>query len=290
MIHRMKDEIEIGRACGPRILLDPSSVLDLRSVHAGGVDWAPGRDIVDDGDARIFHSLQGFLFTAGPDHRGHPEPLPGGEGRYPLHGSFAANPARDIAVGADGASCRARVPLILADGSKAALHREWRIDEPGRVHLEDRLENTGMMSFPPMMLYHMNINTRLFGPQTRLSGAMLEEGGLFWDFGSEPVGVRCVPAQPTSAEDGFAEVRMGPVPGACGLTLVVRFETAGLPHLQFWRNRQPGIHVFGIEPCSHRLEKRPVLEAAGEMTPLAPGESRRFSLSFAFLPPYALAR
>lgn len=290
MIDRVEGEIEIGRAGGPCIVLDPGSVLDLRSVHAGGVDWAPGRAIVDDGDTRIFHSLQGFQFTAGPDHRGHPEPLPGGKGRYPLHGSFAANPAREIAVGADGASCRASVPLTLADGSRASLHRAWRIDEAGTVHLRDRLENTGTTCFPPMMLYHMNINTRLFGPQTRFSGAMLEEGGLSWDFSGEAVSVRCVPARPASAEDGFAEVRMGPVPGARDLTLKVRFEMAGLPYLQFWRNRQPGIHVFGIEPCSHRLDKRPVLEAAGEMVPLAPGESRHFTLSFAFVPTEAVAR
>lgn len=278
-------EIEIGREGGPRIVLDTGSVLDLRSVHAGGTDWAPGLAIVDDGDARIWHSLQGFLFTAGPEHRGHPEPLDNGGGRYPLHGSFASNPAEDVEIGEDGAFCRARVPVALPDGGEACLHREWSIDASGTVHLKDRVENTGSTPFPPMMLYHMNIGTRLFGPETRFEGDMLGDGGIHWDFADEEVSVRCVPAAQSAGQGGLAEVRMGPVPGASGMSLVVRFDTASLPQLQFWRNRQPGIHVFGIEPCSHRLEKRPALQAAGEMPVLQPGESRDYGLSFCFRKP-----
>ncbi len=277
------EDLVLRREGGPSVELDPASVLDLRSVHAHGADWAPGLAIVDDGDPRIWHSLQGFLFTCGPDHRGHPEPLETGEGRYPLHGSFASNPAVDIALSEDGARCSARVPVALAGGGQACLHREWSIDGEGRVHLRDRLENTGEKAFPPMMLYHMNIGTRLFDQSTRFTGAMLEDGGMSWDFSGDEVSVRCVPAAGQAEADGFAEVRMGPVPGAGGATLVVRFDTATLPFLQFWRNRQPGIHVFGIEPCSHRLEKRPVLAAAGEMTLLQPGESRHYGLTFHFL-------
>lgn len=285
MAAKTMGEIEIGREAGPRVVLDTSSVLDLRSAYAGGVDWAPGLAIVDDGDARIWHSLQGFLFTAGPEHRGHPEPLENGEGRYPLHGSFASNPAVDVEVGEDGASCRARVPVQLPDGGKACLRREWSVDTAGTVHLKDRVENVGNTPFPPMMLYHMNIGTRLFGPETRFEGDMLEGGGIPWDFTDQEVSVSCVPATEAAGPDGFAEVRMGPVPGASGMSLIVRFDTKSLPQLQFWRNRQPGIHVFGIEPCSHRLEKRPALQAAGEMPMLQPGESRDYGLSFRFAEP-----
>ncbi len=282
MVEREIREIEIARAGGPSVWLDPTSVLDLRSVFAGGADWAPGKDVVDDGDARIFYALEGFLFTAGPDHRGHPEPLDEGEGRYPLHGSFAAHPALDVKISDDGSACSARVPVKLADGGEAVLHREWRIDAAGVVHLNDRLENTGAKAFPPMMLYHMNIGTRLFGPETRFAGRMFEDGGLSWDFDESEVSVRCLPVEDVAEADGFATVKMGPVPGASNLTLTVGFDVSTLPQLQFWRNRQPGIHVFGIEPCSHRLEKRPVLKAAGEMDLLQPGEARAYALRFSF--------
>lgn len=272
--------IRLQRSSALAIELDPGSVLDLRGVHAGGVDWAPGLAIVDDGDPRIWHALQGFLFTVGPDHIRHPEPFDAGEGRHPLHGSASGHPATDIVVEADGAACSAVIPMRLVQGGEAVLHRRWEIDEAGVVHLFDRLENSGTRPYPPMMLYHINIGSRLFGPETRLSGAMLDGGGMGWRYGAEPGSVFCMPAD--GAER--AEVRLGPVAAAGGRTLCVSFDTATLPHLQIWRKQADGIGVFGIEPCSHRWEKRPVLREAGELTPLQPGESRDYALRFSFSP------
>lgn len=270
--------IRLQRTADLWIELDSTSVLDLRSVQAGGVDWAPGLAIVDDGDPRIWHALQGFLFTVGPDHIRHPEPFDAGEGRYPLHGSASGHPACDITVEEGGAACRAVIPMRLAEGGEATLHRRWHIDEAGTVHLSDRLVNSGARAFPPMMLYHINIDSRLFGPETRLDGAMIDGGGLPWRYGREPGSVFCVPA----SEGPEAEVRLGPVPAAQGLTLAVSFDTATIPHLQIWRNQAEGIAVFGIEPCSHRWEKRPVLREAGELVALQPGESRDYALRFSF--------
>ncbi len=64
-------------ARGPKLLLDETSVLDIGGCFVNGVDVAPGRAIPDDGDARIDHSLEGFLFTCGPDHIRHPQPITG---------------------------------------------------------------------------------------------------------------------------------------------------------------------------------------------------------------------
>nr|WP_316655062.1 DUF4432 family protein [uncultured Gellertiella sp.] len=277
--HALAPVIRLGHSPGPVIELDPGSVLDLRSVFAGGTDWAPGLEIVDDGDPRIWHSLQGFLFTAGPDHARHPEPFDAGEGHYPLHGSAASHPAQDIRVADDGMSCSARIPVHLAAGGVGLIERQWHVDERGVVHLADRLTNSGSKPFAPMMLYHMNIGGRLFAAETRLEGEMLARGGMPWRFFDDPGGVFCVPA---GEGEGWAEVRLGPVPGAGGLTLRVMFDSASLPFLQVWRNQRPGINVFGIEPVSHRWEKRPVLEAAGELTLLQPGDSRAYGLRFSF--------
>ncbi len=81
---------------GPIIHLDPTSVMDIGSCIVANTDIAPGRAIPDDGDARIDHSLEGFLFTCGPDHIRHPVPIDGDASgkRYPLHGSFSSHPLK----------------------------------------------------------------------------------------------------------------------------------------------------------------------------------------------------
>lgn len=276
----MTHPIQISRPGSPVVELDPTSVLDLRRVLAGGVDWSPGLEIVDDGDARIWHSLQGFLFTCGPDHIRHPDAIEGGEGRYPIHGSVAGHPAELTGQGADWA--RARIPVRLVAGGEALIEREWRIDEDGWVCLHDRVTNTGPVPFASMTMYHMNVGGRLLGPETRLEGAMFEGGGMNWTFFDDPGGVFCVAAAPVADGDGMAHLTLGPVASADGLSLQVRFDTRALPHLQMWRARREGVNVVGIEPCTHRWENRDVLREAGELVFLQQGEAREFSLAFRF--------
>lgn len=276
--------IEFAAESGPVLFLDTASVLDIGRLFVGGVDVSPGRAIPDDGDPRIDHSLEGFLFTCGPDHIRHPEPVEGGApgGRYPLHGSFSASRAENVIVQRCGedACCTGEVPVTLADGGHARLFRRWRIDgNTGEVSLEDRLLNDGDKPFAPMLMYHMNLAARLFDPVTRLKGAMLEGGSLPWAFGEGEDGVFCLPA---GGSEGEAEVRLGPVAALAGLTLKVRFSTQGLPFLQVWRNQRLPANVFGIEPASHRWEKRPSLAARGELGLLAPGEAVDYRLSFLF--------
>lgn len=274
--------IEFFAAAGPRLMLDESSVLDIGSLLVGSTEMAPGRAIPDDGDPRIDHSLQGFLFTCGPDHIRHPEPMAGGRGTYPLHGSFASHPAEIILNERRGrdAECRARVTVSCADGNRAELERQWRIDGmTGEVHLRDRLTNTSDVAFPPMLMYHMNVAASLFDDAVMLSGAMLEGGGFPWRFGKPGGDIFCVPA----GFGGSAELRLGPIRAIGGLTLTVRFRTETLPFLQVWRNQTAPADVLGIEPVSHRWMGRAELEKAGELTTFAPGESREYGLSFAFV-------
>lgn len=270
---------------GPVLKLDPSSVLDIGACLVDGVDLAPGRAIPDDGDPRIDHSLEGFLFTCGPDHIRHPEPIGDGlPGKYPLHGSFSSHPATIVSNKAENgdAECRAVVDAALADGGRARLERFFRIDgASGAVHLEDRVTNTGDHGFPAMLMYHMNIGAWLLDDGTRLSGAMLEGGGFPYSFGEPDGGIFCVPA--ADRGDGFAEVCLGPIKAIGGRTLKVRFATDTLPFLQVWRNQAAPANVLGIEPVSHRWEGRAALAERGELKNLAPGESRTYRLSFAFV-------
>src|SRR4051794_5188481 len=87
-----------------QILLDRQSALDIGAFVVDGVDISPGIAIPSDGDRRIDHALQGFLFTCGPDHIRHPEPIEGDtEGLlFPLHGSLCATPVGRTAMAETG--------------------------------------------------------------------------------------------------------------------------------------------------------------------------------------------
>jgi hypothetical protein len=276
--------IEFFNANGPRLALDSSSVLDIGACVVGGVDLAPKRAIPDDGDPRIDHSLEGFLFTCGPDHIRQSEPVEGSDdGRqFPLHGSFSSHPATILSSTAgETPHCHASIAVTLADGGTALLDRQWRMDAGGEVFLIDRVANTGPNAFPPMLMYHMNIGALVFDDKVRLSGAMLEGGGFPWTFGPGNGGVFCMPAR-VEGQD-WAEMVLGPIASIGGRSLRVRFRTDTLPFLQIWRNQTAPANVIGIEPASHRWEKRGQLAERGELTPLQPGESIEYALAFAFV-------
>jgi len=261
----------------PKILLDETSTFDIGSCLVDGVDLAPGRAIPDDGDARIDHSLEGFLFTCGPDHIRPSEPMENGDGRrYPLHGSYSSHPAKIIAfeLGELESQAVADIPVVMATGQTALLSRQWHVDgRTGTVSLHDRLTNTGAEPFAPMHMYHMNLGALWLDETTRLSGQMLENGGSSWRFGEGETTVECVPAEPTS-DSGWAELTLGPIEAIGGKSLVVRFEVASLPYLQMWRNQIAPAHILGIEPASHAWLPRTKLRERGDMKLLAPGSSR----------------
>ena len=264
------------------IALDPQSALDLRDAIFFGVNLAPGSAIPSDGDPRIDRALPGFLFTCGPDHIRHPEPVEGAadDRRYPLHGSLSSHPARDILFEEDEGEvvCSARVPVSLANGETAELKRVWRADRTtGVITLDDTVANTGARPWPPVAMYHVNFNTRLFDENTRLTGAMLEGGSLPWRFGEGDMQIFCVSAAQT-AQHGWADIAIGPIASLGGRSLHVRFRVDTLPYLQVWRNQSPGCHVMGLEPVTHRLAGRQELIASGEMKDFAPGETVDYGL------------
>jgi hypothetical protein len=248
--------IEFAAATGPKLKLDPASVLDIGACIVEGNDLAPGRAIPDDGDPRIDHSLEGFLFTCGPDHIRHRQPMTGAfAGKsYPLHGSFSSHPANVL----------------------------WTRFEDGNAACRaDRVVNTSAETMPVFLMYHMNVGGKWFDPGVRLEGEMLEGSGFPWTFGEELGGIFCVAAPATEGKS--AEVSLGPIAAIGGRTLRVRFDAQTLPFLQVWRNQKAPANVLGIEPVSHRWVGRVELEKAGEFNMVEPGESRSFALSFAFV-------
>lgn len=270
---------------GPDLQLDLTSALDIGSCRVDGVELSPGRAVPDDGDPRILHAVGGFLFTCGPDHVRHPEPIAGKSGRkYPLHGSMAATKPEIVAHHRTETSEEviARIIVRMAQGGEAEILRTWRMDGvTGEVFLTDRLTNIGPQPFPPMLMYHMNIGAQLFDDDTRLAGSMYEPGGMAWTFGEGDGNVFCVPATKQEGDE-FARVKLGPLAPLGGKALHVGFANDTLPHLQMWRNQASPAHVLGIEPVSHPWRKRAELEESGLMTLLPPGEFLIYQLSFCF--------
>ncbi|NLS04655.1 DUF4432 family protein [Rhizobium sp. P32RR-XVIII] len=278
--------IEFAAAKGPRLMLDETSVMDIGGCIIEGIDIAPKRAIPDDGDPRIDHSLEGFLFTCGPDHIRHREPIPGRtDGKiYPLHGSASGHPAKVLWTKFENghAECRADIDIVTVEGLTQRIERLWRIDgTTGEVSLDDKIVNTSGQTVPTLLMYHMNTGGKWFDPGTRLEGKMLDGGGFPWTFGEELGGIFCVEA--VASEGGLAEVRLGPMAAVGSKTLRVRFRTDTLPYLQVWRNQKAPADVLGLEPVSHRWVSREELQAGGEFNMLKPGESRSYALRFAFI-------
>ncbi|KQV82837.1 DUF4432 family protein [Rhizobium sp. Root1220] len=278
--------IEFVAATGPRLMLDEASLMDIGGCVVEGVDIAPKKAVPDDGDLRISHSVEGFLFTCGPDHIRHREPIAGrDDGKvYPLHGSAPGHAAKVLWTKfVDGnAECRADIDLTTVQGLPARIERHWFIDgRTGEAHLKDKVINTSDQVVPTFLMYHMNIGGKWLDAGARLEGGMLAGGGFPWSFGEEPGGIFCVEAP--ASENDFTEVRLGPIAAIAGKTLRVRVLAETLPYLQVWRNQKAPVDVLGIEPVSHRWVSRSELEASGEFVMLKPGESRQYGLSFAFV-------
>ncbi|WP_414650698.1 DUF4432 family protein [Ensifer sp.] len=264
------------------VLFDRLSALDIAAFVVDGVDLSPGDAIPSDGDPRIDRALAGFLFTCGPEHIRHPETIEGRRdcARYPLHGSLAGTAVTRTEMGEGGNACTATIEVTLADGGHARVERRWRNDaERNEVKLEDRVINAGTSAFAPMMMYHLNVAGRLLGADSRIVSASLENGERGWRFGEGESAHFCLPA--AVGADGWSQVTLAGLAGLGGRSLHVRFRADTLPFLQMWRCQRGDADVISIEPVSHRIAKRPDLAAAGELTPLQPGEGRSYAIAFA---------
>jgi hypothetical protein len=205
--------MEFAAATGPRLMLDETSLMDIGGCVVEGIDIAPKEAVPDDGDARISHSVQGFLFTCGPDHIRHRDTIPGrSDGKvYPLHGSAAGHAAKVLWTKFENgnAECRADIDIVTVEGlagpHRAALvHR--RPDGRGASERQgDQHQRPDGADLPDVPHEYRRQMVRRW---TRLEGAMLEGGGFPWRFGKDG-DIFCVEAPAT--ENGLAEVRLGPI-------------------------------------------------------------------------------
>ncbi|MBP2236854.1 hypothetical protein J2Z31_003368 [Sinorhizobium kostiense] len=203
----MKTRLDADDRADGYLLFDRSSALDIAAFVVTGVDLSPGEAIPPNGDRRIDRALAGFLFTCGPDHIRHPEPVDGGgDGAcYPLHGSLSGTPVSRAEISQNGFRCTGITEVDLACGGRAAIERCWQV-EPDCVRLQDRVLNIGATGFAPMMMYHINIGGRLLGAETRIEALSVEGGSQPWRFGEGESAHFCIPA--VASQDGWGRSRL----------------------------------------------------------------------------------
>ncbi|WP_203075731.1 aldose 1-epimerase family protein [Falsiroseomonas ponticola] len=289
-------DIRSGGGLELRVLVDRG--FDIGALTSGGVPlgWRSPNGFRspflhhddEDGGAGMLRSLDGFMVTCGLDHvRGPAEGSAAHFGprrptqHYPLHGRIAQTPAKLLGQGevweGDDCTlwCEAELRQTMLYGEVFALRR--RIAVPlgsTSILIEDRIQNLGFRPTPFVQLYHLNFGFPLLDRETEV-------------YLPDAAGLASVLRGPTAApeEAGDELYEAPPAPGgtrragilnrslAGGIGVALDWDAASLPHLQIWRNMAQGMQVLAIEPATNEAAKRAVLEAAGAIRYLAPGET-----------------
>nr|WP_272210824.1 DUF4432 family protein [Marinicella sp. W31]MDC2876741.1 DUF4432 family protein [Marinicella sp. W31] len=188
---------------------------------------------------------------------------------------------KSLEVSDSGAECVCHIPVKTANGGDMLIARVWMLDGgTGVLELTDTVINKSEMPLPAMMMYHINFGAKHLDDGVQLTSESLPEKALPWRFGEGEHGIFCVPA--IAGDDGWSGIRFGPFEALGGLSFNLEIDTATLPFLQIWRNQEAPAHIVGIEPASHRWTSRRKLAEDGELTLLAPGQSRQFRLRIHF--------
>ncbi len=277
--------MDIGRASWrgiPLVFFDGSAEAHPAYYDPAGSEWLRG-------------FAGGLVTTCGLSYFG----APGRDGpdELGLHGRIANVPAVRVAdlSGWEGdefvVRVRGTVEEGVLSGSRLRLVRTVSITLGGAVlHVEDEVENVGLVPAPFVILYHVNPGFPLLDASTRLT-----------------VGARSCTSYDEHSEAGFAErfafgepregwkeqnylhrvaadasgtahaVLANPLLGD-GVALTVSFSAGTLPWLSEWKNLAPRDYVIGLEPCNAPIRNRAELRRRRELPELQPGETRRMTL------------
>lgn len=289
-------DIRSGGGLELRVLVDRG--FDIGTLTFGGVPlgWRSPNGFRspflhhddEDGGAGMLRSLDGFMVTCGLDHvRGPAEGTATHFGprrptqRYPLHGRIAQTPARLLGQGeaweGDDCTlwCEAELRQAMLYGEVLVLRRRITVPLGGTsIMIEDCTENLGFRPTPLVQLYHLNFGfplldagTELHLPDSPALAALLRGPAA----APEEAGDELHEAPPASAITRRAAILNRGLAG--GIGVVLDWDAGSLPHLQIWRNLAPGMQVLAIEPATNQAAKRAVLEEAGAIRYVAPGET-----------------
>jgi hypothetical protein len=242
----------------------------------------------------------GLLMTCGLDHFG---PADTDGESLGLHGRIGALPAEQVGYRSywDGDEYRLEISGQVRQsrpfGENLLLRRQISTALGSQaLTIEDEVINEGHDLAPHMILYHINFGFPLIGPATELDFPIsevtprTERAAAAMD--------RHLQIQPPTAgfqeevyvikaegnADGRATARM--TNRAAGVAAELTFNTDALPYLMQWKMMGQGMYVLGVEPGNTgTLQGRTEARRLGMLTELAPGESRRYSITIAVAEP-----
>jgi hypothetical protein len=234
----------------------------------------------------------GLLTTAGLSNIG--PPCKDGDESLGLHGRVSNIPAEDVCVsqGWQGDDYMIRVAGTVRQaktfGECLLLHREITTQlGANALVVRDVVENAGSRPEPMMLLYHCNFGYPIVSADSRLytSGGNVEP--------RDPT-----PAQAVADHDRLGEPQAGYVEQCfyhdlkarddrafaaifnerLGVGGYVRYRVENLPEFVQWKMLGEQEYVVGLEPATHRLDRRAELIRQGHIRPLAVGERRMFEV------------
>lgn len=234
----------------------------------------------------------GLMTTCGLDHIGEPEEGRGQHGRASnLPATLSGYGTRADADGGLTLWAEGEVTQTAVFGERLVLRRriEARVGERS-LRIDDTVVNAGFAPVEQMLLYHVNAGFPLLdsGAELLLPARAVRPVG---DHGTDGYRTMLGPQRGWHAEvyehDNAAEPD-GRVPVALvnrrrGIGLYELYRRDQFPHHWVWRMLGEGTYVLGMEPATNSLGGRADARARGELTVLAPGESRHYELELGAL-------
>lgn len=238
------------------------------------------------GDSWLFRFNGGLLTTCGLYNIGQDDGVNG------LHGDVSHRPAAQVTGrSADGRTKIAGTVEVHHVFGPSVSMRRTITSKAGRtwarLSVVDVLENTGRVSVPLAMLYHLN-----FGPPVAVPGTTIAVKSEGWEFASAVPEVADPSLLPEPCErvveavatyrgletdgDGWAHALISPPDSM--LRVDVAWKSHNLPYLHQWVYPTLGRWAFAVEPATAPLfDSAPVSEHA-DIPLLHPGQKRRHEI------------
>ena len=238
----------------------------------------------------------GLLVTCGLDHFG--SPSEDGES-LGIHGRIGNLPAEQVGYRTYWAGdeylleISGQVRQTRPFGENLLLRRRIGTALGSKaLTIDDEVINEGHDPVPHMILYHFNLGFPLISAATELDlpaarvSPRTERAAAALD--------RHLQLQPPTSgfqEEVFIIEAKGNAEGRAtarlanretGISAQLSWGTDTLPYLMQWKMMGQGMYTLGVEPGNTgTLEGRAEARKLGMLTELAPGESRRYSITFA---------
>lgn len=250
--------------------------------EAGGLGWLDGFDEL--------------LVRCGLRNFGAPDFGPQGQLAYPLHGRIGNLPARQVRVEVDPEHSLLHVhgkvheTRFLQFNLQLETLTSFAIGEP-RIGIRDRVTNAGGTPAEMQLLYHINFGQPVLGKGSKLylgadkivaRNAHAAAGLSDWQTYLEPTAGYAEQVYFSASRgdaNGWAKCLLTAPSGSQGVA--VHYRTDTLPYFTQWKNTvaEADGYVTGLEPGTGFPNPRSFEAAHGRVVPLAPGETKEFSLA-----------